>query len=107
MEAAQPDIEMLISKHPALLLYLFSDNCQPCIQFRPMVEALIKEEFQEMELVFINADKYPAIAASKGVFSSPTIIAYFDGREYTRWGKFLSISQLRESLYRPYHLLIG
>jgi len=90
----------------AILVYFYSDRCAPCISLRPKVEKLLKEEFPEMKLIFVDSEKQPEIAAHFSVFANPTLLLFFDGHEHQRLSKYVSISQLSEVIDRPYHLLI-
>jgi len=90
----------------AILVYFYSDRCAPCISLRPKVEKLLKEEFPEMKLIFIDSEKQPEIAAHHSVFANPTLLLFFDGHEHQRLSKYVSISQLSEVIDRPYHLLL-
>jgi thioredoxin-like negative regulator of GroEL len=94
-----------ILENKAVLIYFYNDDCPPCVQLRPKVERLISEEFGVMRIMFVNAGGNPETAASYGVFASPTVIAFFDGKEYARWSKFVGINQIREGLERPYKLM--
>jgi hypothetical protein len=55
--------------------------------------------------MLINAELFPATAASYGVFSSPTIIAFFEAKEYIRESKNISISELHDKIKRIYNMI--
>jgi len=95
----------VIEKEPALLLYFYSDRCAPCISLRPKVIDLIQNDFPKVSLYFINSEKHPEIAASFNSFSNPTLILFFDGREYRRMSKYISIPQLAGEIARPYSMI--
>ncbi len=58
-----------------------------------------------MKLVFVNSAVNPEIPAQFGIFSSPTLLVYFEGKEYQRLSKYVSISQLEETIERPYSMV--
>lgn len=97
--------EKLVAENPAALLYFYNDNCAPCISLRPKVIKLITEEFPKMELAFINSAYHPEVAARYSSFTNPTLILFFDGREYRRESKYISIPQLSETISRPYEMI--
>lgn len=99
------EINELVAKEAAVIIYFYSDNCAPCISLRPKVQQLVAEDFPKVKLLLVNSEKYPALPASYGVFANPTIIIFFDGREYRRESKYISISQLSEDIERPYNML--
>jgi len=95
----------LIENKPAVLLYFYNDNCQPCVALRPKVAELLTSQFPLIEGVFINASTEPELTASYGVFASPTLIILFEGKEFRRYSKYISLSSLSEELSRPYSLM--
>lgn len=98
-------MEAHISNEMASILYFYNDHCAPCISLRPKVIKLVEEEFPEIKLAFVNSEKFPELPARFSVFSNPTIILFFDGKEYRRESKYISIPQLSAEIERPYQLI--
>lgn len=98
-------IEELIADLPSVLLYFYSDNCAPCLSLRPKVAELVCDRFPRIRTGFINGEKDPVITASFNVFSFPTMILYFEGKEHYRGSKYIAIPQLSETINKPYTLL--
>lgn len=94
-----------IVENPASMIYFYNDHCAPCLSLRPKVIKMIQDDFPKMELAFINSEKYPELPAQFQVFSNPTLITFFDGREYRRESKYISIPQLSEGIERPYRMI--
>lgn len=99
------ELDLLNSSTPALLLYFYNDSCAPCAALRPKIEELLNESFPLMKHTYINAALNPAIAASHGVFSSPAIIVFFDGKETFRVSSNISIRELAAKIKRYYNLI--
>ena len=95
----------LVGKKQALLLYFYNNNCAPCISLRPKVSELLTKEFPKMELAFVNAGVYPEIPAKYHAFTNPTLVLFFEGPEYKRVSKYISIPQLSETIGRPYGMI--
>jgi thioredoxin-like negative regulator of GroEL len=94
-----------IAKNATILLYFYSDRCAPCVSLRPKVQELISEDFTKMAALFIDSEAHPEITAHYSVFANPTLIVFFEGREFQRWSKFVAISQIAEAIERPYNLI--
>ncbi len=94
--------QQLLTDEKGMLVYFYSDRCAPCISLRPKVQQMVSEDFPKLKLVFINAENHPAIAAHYGVFANPCILVFFEGREFQRYSKYISISQLGYDLERIY-----
>lgn len=99
------DVVLKLQQEQAVMLYFYSNNCAPCISLRPKVIDLVKQEFPRMELFLINSEKHPEIAAAHNCFSNPTLVLYFEGREFRRMSKYISIPQLSDEIMRPYALM--
>ena len=93
-------IKDAIINDAGLIAYFYSDNCAPCKSLRPKVEELITEAYPNMQLYFINSEKHPRISAAFGIFSNPTLLVYFDRKEYLRKSKYISIPELSEGIDR-------
>lgn len=99
------DIESLITDNSAVLLYFYNDNCAPCKILRPKVQELIHDNFPNIEFRLINAELFPATSAQFGVFASPALLVFFDGKEYIRESKNISISELHDKIDRIYKMI--
>ncbi|MFA5972654.1 MAG: thioredoxin family protein [Lentimicrobiaceae bacterium] len=99
------DIQNAIKENPAILLYFYNDSCAPCKVLRPKVQELVKNEFPEMDFLLINAEQYLTTAAEYGVFASPTILVFFEAKEYIRESKNISISELHSKIDRIYQMI--
>lgn len=98
-------IQNAIENEPGLITYFYSDNCAPCKSLRPKVLDLVKNSFPKMKILFINSEKHPEISAEFGIFSNPTLLVYFDRKEYVRKSKYVSISELSSSIERLYDMM--
>lgn len=92
-------------KEPALLAYFSTEACNVCKVLKPKVDELIQTEFPKIKLVYIKSDKLPEVAAQNQVFAAPTLIVYFDGREYIRKSRNIGIGELQNEIARPYSMM--
>jgi len=99
------NLKNLVAEKTAILLYFYNDNCAPCKVLRPKVQEMLETDFPAMEFVLINAEQFPLIAAEYGVFASPTLLVFFEGKEFIRESKNISISELHEKIERYYNLV--
>ncbi len=99
------EIEKHVANETAAMVYFYNDNCAPCHSLRPKVIEMVKNDFPNMKLAFVNTLKYPELPVRYNVFANPTLITFFDGREYKRESKYISIPQLTESISRPYNMI--
>jgi len=69
----EKDFEKEISKNK-ILVDFYADWCGPC---RMMGEVL--EELNDIDILKVNVDNFPAIAQQYGVMSIPTLILFENG----------------------------
>jgi thioredoxin-like negative regulator of GroEL len=101
------ELQEIIQREDALIIYFYNDNCAPCISLRPKVKKMVKEEFPKMKIFFINSEKHPEMTAQHSVFANPTLLVFFDGKEFIRKSKYVSIPELSQSIERIYNLMFG
>lgn len=97
-------LQNIIAEKPAVLAYFYNDNCAPCLSLRPKVIDMVNEHFPNLELHFINSDK-KEIPANYGVYDNPTLLVFFDRKEYIRVSKYVSTHQLAEQIKRYYDMI--
>lgn len=97
----------LKEEEPALLVYFSTETCNVCKVLKPKVAELIQTSFPEIKLVYIQADKLPEVAAQNQVFAVPTLLVYFEGREYIRKSRNIGIGELEREIDRPYSMIFG
>lgn len=108
MHKEQMNLEKLqesISTMNGLIVYFYNDKCAPCISLRPKITQMVEEDFPKMELVFINSEVYPEVTGNYGVFANPTIIVFFEGKEFRRYSKYISINELGGDIERIYNMV--
>lgn len=96
----------LITLEPAVALYFSSPNCGVCEVLKPKIQQLIETQFPKIKFIEISSYQSPDISAHFGVFSAPTLLIFFEGKEFYRYVRNLSISELEERLRRPYEILV-
>lgn len=99
------EFNKIVSDNRLILAYFSNDNCNVCKVLKPKIIDLLNENFANILFYYCNIDENPEISAQNSVFSIPTIIVFFDGKEIYRFGRFLDINELKVKLGRVYNLI--
>ncbi len=100
-------LKELIESELAAAVYFSSPNCGVCNALRPKVEEMLSDEFPLIKFVHIEIDKSPGISGPYGVFSAPTLLVFFEGKEFLRKVRLMGIQELVDKIERPYNMLMG
>ena len=98
---------LITRKEPALMIYFFNPGCIACYGLRPKVEDMTVNKFPEMKLLSVDASTNPALTSEAGVYSAPTILVFFEGKEYIRESKYISVDQLEAKISRYYNMIFN
>ncbi len=98
------EVEREIRENTGVILYFYNDHCPPCISLRPKVEKLVNDKYPKMKLLWIDSLTSQEIPAGFGVFANPTILIFFEGKEFRRFSKYISIDELSSAIERYYTL---
>ena len=101
------EVQALIAREKGVLLYFSSDTCSVCKVLKPKVAELLQEEFPHLQVRYVNTELSPLISGQFRVFTIPTILIFFDGREQARFSRNISLQQLDQALSRPYSMLFN
>ena len=88
-----------------VLAYFSTNECNVCKVLKPKVEELFASVFPKFVLLYINLSELPEVGAQLSVFSVPTLIVYFEGKEFLRKSRNIGISELEYEINRPYSIL--
>ncbi|MFP4024195.1 MAG: thioredoxin family protein [Thiohalospira sp.] len=92
-------------KNKGCLFYFSHEKCNVCKVLKPKIHNLLSQNFPKIKMFYCNTELYPEIAAQNSVFTVPTIIIYFEGKEFFRKSRNIGIQELASDLERPYSIL--
>jgi thioredoxin-like negative regulator of GroEL len=98
-------LQELIATEAAVAVYFSAPNCGVCEALRPKVAQLLAAHFPAIKYIHIQIDKSPGISGIYDVFSAPTLLVFFEGKEFLRKVRLMGMQELQEKIERPYTLL--
>ena len=98
-------LQNIIKKQsPNTVIYFSGIECGVCKVLMPQVQGLVVDKYPQMKFLEIDASSSLEVCGQFGVHSIPTVLIYFEGKEFKRFARNFSIQQLSEAIERPYHL---
>jgi thioredoxin len=95
----------LIDTEAGVLLYFSSDSCSVCKVLKPKVARMLQDKFPRICSRYVDIEKSPVISGQFRIFTIPTILIFFDGKEQARYSRSIGMQQLEASISRPYNMV--
>lgn len=98
------EIQSKVASSDGIMLYFSGKSCGVCQVLKPKIDQLITTQFPKIEQIFIEAEQFPQIASYFEVFTVPTVIIFFEGKEFVKQSRHISVLELEKKINRPYTL---
>ena len=99
------EFDRILAENDAVLTYFSTENCSVCKVLKPRVFEMAEEAFPRLKMVYVESDKLPELAAQTRIFTAPTVVVFFEGRETIRKSRAFGIDELKSEIQRSYSLL--
>ncbi len=99
------DVLKTIETKSAVMLYLENNECNVCKILRQKIDLLFSTNFPKMHRIYTTLNE--EIIQDLNILSAPTIIIFFDGKEFLRFGKNDALDLIEQKLTRIYTLYFG
>ena len=96
-----------IETNDAALVYFSHEKCNVCKVLKPKIHELLEENFPKIKMFYADTELYPEIAAQNSIFTVPTIVIFFESKEFFRKSRNIGIEELRKEIERPYQILFS
>ena len=99
------EILEILKNNSAVLLYFGAINCGVCEVLRPKIEQEICQNFSKIKQIYVNSTLNLDITSYFNIFSNPTILVYFENREFKRYGRNISLDIFNQEIKRLYEMV--
>lgn len=89
-------LKQLIAEEEQVILYFSSRDCNVCYAVFPKLMDLVNAH--PIKVVKINIDEHVEIAGQLSVFTVPTILMLYKGREVLRESRFIDFQKVERML---------
>jgi len=94
-----------IKQSDACLIYFSHEQCNVCKVLKPKVVEMCEVHFPLLKIAYADTVNYPDIAGQNGIFTVPGILVFFDGKEYIRVARNISIAEFQKQISRYYEMM--
>ena len=105
MSDSLDNLKQLVVSTKAVLVYFSAPNCSVCDVLKPKIQSTFDEKFPNIQQIYIHSETSKEITSNYGIFSFPTVLVFFEGKEFFRLGRNLSLANLAKDVNRPYTML--
>lgn len=102
---SEPALHQFIGKHPITAVYYSGPDCNVCQVLKPKLFDMLQQQFPRIPIGEVDCSESAELSAQQVVFSIPTLIVYFEGKEAIRKTRSFSLTELASDLERPYSIL--
>jgi len=99
------DFNAVLKDNLGVLIYYSNETCNVCKVLKPQIIEMLEKQYPKVPFYYVDITETPEIAAQTQVFTIPTIVVYFDGKETIRKSRHIGIGELSESISRPYNMV--
>ena len=89
----------------AICFYLSTAGCNVCKVLKPKVIEMLEVDFPKISFCYVDLNEAKEISGQLSIFSVPTILVYFEGKETIRASRNMHIEELREQIDRYYKMI--
>lgn len=96
---------VLREERESFYIYFSAPNCGVCQVLYPKLKAMMDIEFPKLKAFEVNTSIQPEIAAQLQLFTNPSLLVFFEGKEFLRRSRAIGLSEVKEALDRTYRLV--
>ena len=97
------ELNNFLKTNSAVLLYFSGKACSVCHVLRPKIEDSLQKNFPLIKPILVEDSL--EISTHFTVFSNPTIIVFFEGKEFKRYGRNISLDIFNSEINRVYEMV--
>ena len=93
-----------LTHKPITGVYFTAPDCNVCKSVKPGIIKQFEIE-PDASLIFVDCTESPDISGQYLVFTVPTLILFFEGKEFRRFSRFMRLGEVKAALEKMMSLL--
>ncbi|HBK71113.1 MAG TPA: thioredoxin [Flavobacteriaceae bacterium] len=99
------EFETIKEKETAFVLYITDNTCNVGENVEPKLEKLLAENFPKLKLYKTYISDAPELVGQLSVFTVPTVLVYFECKQYIQKSRAFSLGELEQEIDRYYQMI--
>jgi len=99
------EFENIKNNQKAFILCITDGTCSVGENIAPKLEKLIKDHFSKIKLYYSYSSNTPEISAQLSIFTTPTVLIFFEGKLYLQKSRTFSLEELKHKIERYYKMM--
>ena len=99
------EFNSFISSNKAAAIYFSTPDCNVCKVLKPKLIEMLAQDFPLINFSYVNCEEAKELAAQQNIFSVPTILFFFEGKEFIRKARYVNLDELKNELERIYSMI--
>ncbi len=99
------EYQKLKSENAGALFYYSNETCNVCKVLKPKIQEMLEANYPKIPFFYVDMSLTPEISAQESVFTVPSLIVFFDGKETIRKSRHIGVDELKDTIRRPYEIL--
>jgi len=97
--------ESIKEKETAFALYITDNTCNVGENVGPKLEKMLNENFPKLAIYQTYTSETPDLSGQLSVFAIPTVLIYFEGKQYIQKSRTFSLDELQGEIDRYYQMV--
>jgi len=102
---SENEIKLFVEANKFTVLYFSTPDCNVCKVLKPKLIGFLKENFSKFNFGYVNLSELKESAAQRNIFTVPTILFLYEGKEFIRKARHINFGELYDELSRFYSMV--
>ncbi|PJA96791.1 MAG: thioredoxin [Ignavibacteriales bacterium CG_4_9_14_3_um_filter_34_10] len=103
--SSESEIELFLNTNNFTVLYFSTPDCTVCKVLKPKLIEFLEENFSKFKFGYVDLSQLKESAAQRNIFTVPTILFLYEGKEFIRKARHINFGELYDELSRFYSMV--
>ena len=101
------EFESFVEENAGTVVYFSTPECNVCKVLKPKLISMLEENYPRMKFAYVDISEARELAGQQRIFTVPTILFFFEGKEFLRKSRNINFAELNGELSRIYSIVFG